>query len=54
MTDRDLRADPATLTDNELWAAIYRLQGRNGKGQHRDRIRALVAEQQARRAKGAR
>jgi hypothetical protein len=46
---RDEIADPATLTANELWSGIYRLQGRR----HVDwtaRIKALIAEQERRQA----
>lgn len=44
---RDETADPATLTDSDLWSGIYRLQGRR-YGDWSDRIRALMAEQDRR------
>jgi len=56
---RDESANPSTMTDADLVASIYRLQQRNrlidphaerGESVHGPRIRALVAEQQSRRA----
>ena len=37
----DETTDPGAMSDNELWASIYRLQARRNPGL-RDRIRASV------------
>jgi hypothetical protein len=48
--ERDEIQDVTTMTFNDLWSAVYRLQGRNRGGCYSARIRELDAER-ARRAK---
>lgn len=46
---REETASPATLSDNELWAAIYRMHTRNYRGNLDARITELQTEQARRR-----
>lgn len=45
----DETAEPSGMSDNQLWAAIYRLGGRNQDGRFTGRIQNLCAEQSRRR-----
>jgi hypothetical protein len=46
---RDLAVAPADLSDNDLWAAIYRLQHLERRPPVQARLEALTAEQRRRR-----
>ena len=50
MWDQTLRTDPTELSDNDLWAAIYRVQSRTRTPELQARLEALTAEQRRRRA----